>query len=205
MTNYDEIFEWYVQNRSGEIGVTDIQKFTLGLPASAKILDLGCGDGFPISSYLFEHGFDVFAIDSSKNMIERYKERFPDVPTECAEIQHSSFFDVRFNAVIAYGVVFHLNEDDQASVLIHSAKSLLPGGKLLFTSQKEEIHGTSTMNGINFPYISLGTERYSKGTERYSKILQDNGMKLEDEYCDQWDNYIYVYTKPPLAKDRLYS
>jgi 2-polyprenyl-3-methyl-5-hydroxy-6-metoxy-1,4-benzoquinol methylase len=64
------------QHRSGKIGVTDIQKFTLSLPASAKILDLGCGDGFPISSYLARHGFDLFANDSSKKMIDRYREIF---------------------------------------------------------------------------------------------------------------------------------
>jgi 2-polyprenyl-3-methyl-5-hydroxy-6-metoxy-1,4-benzoquinol methylase len=79
MSNYDEIFEWYVQHGSGEIGVNDIQKFTSGLPAGAKILDLGCGDGFPISSYLAKQGFDLFAIDSSKKMIDRYRQNFPGV------------------------------------------------------------------------------------------------------------------------------
>jgi hypothetical protein len=74
--------------------------------------------------------------------------------------------------------VFHLDETDQVKVLTHISKIVVSRWEAFITAQKKEIHGTSTMNGINFPYISLGTERYSK-------LLQDNGMKLENEYRDQ--------------------
>jgi len=188
MYNYDEIFDWYATARSREIGIMDIEKFTSFLSPGSKILDLGCGDGFPIAKHLVAQGFPLFAIDSSLKMITKFRANFPDVPAEHIMIQDSRFFDLSFDAVIAYGVIFHLQEAEQEIVIRKVSDALAAGGRFLFTAQKDEINGTSSMNGITFPYISLGAEKYTK-------ILHHAGLKLIEEYYDEWENYIYISEK----------
>lgn len=46
------------------------------LPAAGEILDLGCGDGWPIASYLIDQGFVVTGVDGAKGMIAKATARF---------------------------------------------------------------------------------------------------------------------------------
>ena len=80
MKVYDKIFDWYVSSRNSEAGVEVIRKFTQNLQPGAKILDLGCGYGFPIAITLCHLGFRLYGIDSSKKMVTRFREDLPDVP-----------------------------------------------------------------------------------------------------------------------------
>jgi len=56
MHEYDQIVDWYVSTRDPEIGIPAIRRFARTLPASGRILDLGCGDGIPISQWLIREG-----------------------------------------------------------------------------------------------------------------------------------------------------
>jgi cyclopropane fatty-acyl-phospholipid synthase-like methyltransferase len=188
MREYDQIFEWYVSARQPHIGVPEVAEFARSLSPESRILDLGCGDGIPISQFLVQSGFELFGVDSSPKMVERFRANFPNTPAQCARIQDSDFFNISFDAVLAWGVFFHLTEADQEIAISKVAKSLSVGGKFLFTSGKD--YGTSdgTMNGVKFRYISLGSANYRK-------LLHDNGMNLSDERIDQWENYIYIAEK----------
>lgn len=55
-----------------------LRRFEDLLPASAAILDAGCGGGEPIGRYFIEQGYAVTGIDFAASMIELAKARFPD-------------------------------------------------------------------------------------------------------------------------------
>lgn len=93
MHEYDEISDWYAANRSSDAGVADVAAFARTLAPGSKILDLGCGNGIPISQYLIRSGFDLFGIDSSQEMIVRFRDNCPSAYAECAAIQGSNFFN----------------------------------------------------------------------------------------------------------------
>lgn len=188
MSNYDDIFDWYSSARSNHIGAKEVNDFITLLPPGSTILDLGCGNGIPITRILFENGFKVFAIDSSSKMVDQFRINFPQIPTQCEYLEDSDFFNEQFDAVISYGVIFHLSATDQEKVIDKVAESLKAGGYFLFTSQKDAIEGKSTMNGFSFPYISLG---YSG----YEAILRKNDMRLLQAFFDEGDNYVYTSQK----------
>jgi 2-polyprenyl-3-methyl-5-hydroxy-6-metoxy-1,4-benzoquinol methylase len=185
MSNYDTIATWFMQNRQSQIGLGEAAKLAALLPAGAKVLDLGCGHGIPIAQYLVQHNFEVYAIDSSAKLIAQFNHNFPGIPVECAYIQDSDFFSTTFDAVICYGVLFHLSAHDQRKVLQKITSVLYLRGILLFTASNEAIEGTSQMNGQSFPYLSFGTEAYTR-------FLNEQGMELLDAY---WENHVYVFRK----------
>lgn len=136
MDEYDKICEWFVSARQANIGVSEVTEFARSLAPGSKILELGCGDGIPISNCLIKNGFNLFVIDSSSMMIDKFRSNFPDVPAQCSRIQDSAFFNTAFDAVVSWGVFFHLTHSDQELAISKISKSLNAGGKFLFTSAK---------------------------------------------------------------------
>jgi cyclopropane fatty-acyl-phospholipid synthase-like methyltransferase len=188
MREYDKIADWFASNRSEEAGLPDIASFSRNLAPGSKILELGCGHGIPISRFLIQSGFELFAIDSSERMISRFRATFPEAHAKHATIQKSDFFHTSFAAVIAWGVLFHLTGEDQAQAIAKVSDHLAGGGRFLFTAADVEGTEESTMNDVGFRYVSLGSANYRR-------LLEKSGLALIDEHRDSWDNYVFVAQK----------
>jgi SAM-dependent methyltransferase len=189
---YDKIFDWYVTARNPEAGVDAIKKFTKNLRHGAKILELGCGYGFPIANMLYKQGFNLYGIDSSVKMVERFKKDLPDVPIQCSNVLSSNFFSTRFDAIIAYGLIIHLSQDQQVKVVEKVSEHLHIGGVFLFNSGDEDGEKL-TPPGYN------GGERfmnYSMSCVNYEKALSNNHMLLENHYIEKgYGGTIYLARK----------
>jgi SAM-dependent methyltransferase len=189
MHEYDLTADWYVGNRRSHIGPADVVEFVSGLAPGSRVLDLGCGTGVPITQCLVENGYDVFAIDSSSKMVERFRMSFPAVPVQCAAIQDSDFFGLAFDAVVAWGVWFHLTAADQETGIEKVARALNPGGRFLFTAGDKPVESDWTVvEDVRIPYSSLGADAYSAA-------LRKSGLKLIDRHTDQWENTYYISEK----------
>lgn len=188
MREYDQIADWYVAVRDDTIGVPDLAAFARTLPPKASVLDLGCGDGIPVSRLLTQEGCQVVALDSSPEMIARYRANFPGNSAQCKRAQEARFAAESFGAVVAWGVLFHLPAAEQKAVIRKVAEWLTPGGRFLFTSGDVENVTESAMNGVTFTYVSLGIAAYRR-------VLEEAGMRLEYHHADAWENYVYVAEK----------
>ena len=189
MREYDQIAEWYATARSPEVGLPDLAALAESLPAGARVLDLGCGTGLPVSQFLQREGFDLVALDSSEAMVAHYRVNVPGAPVRRERAQDADFAAGSFDAVVAWGVLFHLSEADQATVIRKVARWLSPGGRFVFTSGEAAGETTGEMNGVAFQYRSLGVERYRE-------LLERAGMRLEHHHADAWENYVYVASQP---------
>jgi SAM-dependent methyltransferase len=185
---YDAIFDWYVTERSSVIGLPQIEDLTRSLPTGARVLDLGCGTGIPIAQFLIGAGFEVFGIDSSPKMIASFRQQFPRAQAACERIEESEFFGCTFDAVVSWGVMFHLDRAAQEKVIARTAASLNENGRFLFTSGEEEGTVEGVMDGTTFRYISLGVDTYAR-------LLNENGLELLDRRHDKADNYVYLAGK----------
>ena len=188
MDEYDTISEWYSTTRDGDIGVPELSELSRTLPVGSRILDLGCGNGIPMSRFLSGRGFEVFGIDSSEQMIARFRRNCLDAHAQCARIQDSDFFQTRFDAVVAWGVLFHLSASDQELTIVKVAHALRALGKFLFTAGEREGTVESEMQGLRFSYVSLGAEKYRT-------LLDGHGFDVLDEHSDAWDNYVFIAEK----------
>jgi 2-polyprenyl-3-methyl-5-hydroxy-6-metoxy-1,4-benzoquinol methylase len=192
MKVYDKIFDWYVSARTSDAGVEVIKKFTQNLQPGAKILDIGCGYGFPIANTLCQLGFKPYGIDSSIKMVTRFKEDLPDAPVQCSDVLDSDFFKILFDAVIAYGFIIHLTQEQQTKVIEKVSEHLKCGGYFLFSSGDEDGEKMT-------PPECNGGERfmtYSMSCSSYERNLNENSMILEDHYIEKdFGGTIYIAKK----------
>lgn len=173
------------RNHAG-VGATTVAEWSQLLPAGAAMLDLGCGTGVPISQALIERGFHVYGVDASPSMIAAFRERFPDVPLECAAVEDSAFFGRSFDGVIAWGLFFLLTPEVQRQLIGKIAAVLPSGGRLLFTAPREVVSWEDAM-----------TERTSTclGFDAYRDALSAEGLQLAGTYLDLGGNHHYSAQK----------
>lgn len=192
MREYDDIAEWFATTRDPAIGVPELAAFAKTLPPRARVLDLGCGHGIPVSRLLLREGFDLTALDSSSEMVGRFRTHFPGVPARCLRVQDARFALESFEGVVAWGVLFHLSEAEQRATIDKVSAWLRPGGRFLFTSGDAPGMAESEMNGVAFRYVSLGVDGY-RGR------LEGVGMRLVHHGPDAWGNHVYVAEKTSEA------
>jgi SAM-dependent methyltransferase len=172
------------------IGAGRVRDWARRLPRGACVLDLGCGSGLPITKVLIDEGLDVYAVDAAPSMVAAFRENHPQVPIACESAVESSFFARKFDAVVAWGLVFLLSVDEQRLLLYKVADVLLPGGRLLFTSVEQPLAWNDIMTGL---------ESRSLGAPEYRGVLSSVGVAVTSEYEDEGQNYYFDAVKGPMS------
>ena len=72
MREYDLIADWYATDRDVQTGIPEVIALAESAPSGARVLDVGCGTGIPITRTLLTAGCEVFGIDSSAQMLARF-------------------------------------------------------------------------------------------------------------------------------------
>ena len=181
MREYDLIADWYRGDRSHSIGVRETLTAVASLPRDSRILDLGCGNGWPITDALITAGHRVVGLDSSPGMLERFRVNLPATPAVRADSRACPFADAVFDAAVSWGMLFHLTPADQAAAFAAVSRVLKPGAPFLFTAAEiEDIPAddpgiTGTMNGVTFRYYAV---------RDYRTLITEHGFVLESVYDD---------------------
>ena len=160
---------------------TWLDKFVQPLATGAHLLDVGCGAGEPISSYLLGRGFCVTGIDSSPAMIDICRSRNPSEKWLVMDMRELSM-DEKFDGIIAWDSFFHLNPDEQRRTLQRFIVHLKPYGNLLLSVGHEAGEVLGRVEGETVYHSSLSAQEYQQ-------ILHSAGFEsidtvLEDEHCD---------------------
>jgi 2-polyprenyl-3-methyl-5-hydroxy-6-metoxy-1,4-benzoquinol methylase len=183
---YEEIAEQFIRRRDSRIGASTVRSWSKGLPPGTAVLDLGCGNGVPISRALIDDGFTIYGVDASEKMISEFRSRFPEAHAEHCAVEDSSFFGRTFDGIVAWGLMFLLAPEVQEVVLRRVAAILNIGGKFLFTSPQQVRKWTDCISE---------RESVSLGIDEYRKILEAAGLKLAGEDLDEGENHYYLVSK----------
>lgn len=169
-------------------GAALVSKWALAhLPPAGSIVDVGCGSGAPIAEALVAQGFAVFGIDASPTLIGAFRRRFPDTHTVCEPAQDSAFFHRRFDGAIAVGLLFLLAAEDQRAVLQGMAKTLLPGGRLLFSAPRQV---------CEWDDLLTGRRSQSLGEAAYHRLLEASGLRVAGHPVDAAGSQYYDAIRP---------
>jgi SAM-dependent methyltransferase len=190
MREYDLIADWYPRDRGHSVGVPEAMRMAAHLDAGARILDIGCGNGHPITEALLAAGYRVVGLDTSAGMLRHFRRNLPRAAAVRAPVWQAPFRDHSFDAAHAWGVMFHLTVPQQIAAISRVSQLLTPGGYFLFTSGNEdgpEPH-EGTMNGVVFRYYSLNVQGYRE-------TLAADGLTLLTFEIDAGDNGYYLARK----------
>ncbi len=145
-----------------------------------RVLDLGCGSGKPIASYLCESGVKLTGVDGAKTMISLFEENVPDARAVHADMRGLDLGET-FDAILAWNSFFHLDPNDQIRMFPVFQRHAANGAALMFTSGHE--------NGIAIGQVA-GKPVYhaSLSPNEYEKLLNEHGFTVrhfrqEDPEC----------------------
>ena len=170
------------RTRSIAIGVQEVRKWAETLPRGSSVIDLGCGPGLPITVVLVEEGLQVFGVDAAPSFVAAFQRNLPGTPIVCESVLESRLFDQTFGAVLSIGLMFLLKAEEQHRLIRRFADTLVPGGRLLFTSPAKPAVWNDAMTGL---------ESISLGAEEYRKLLGAAGISVAKEYEDVGENHYF--------------
>ena len=154
--------------------------------SGSTVLELACGAGMPITQQLLEAKLNVYAIDSSAYLISIFQQRFPQLSVRCERVQSSDFFQKQFDGIVAVGLMFLLDEEEQSNLICESANALIDGGKFIFSAPIEKAKWQDKITG---------TTCQSLGIQKYQSLFVQFGLTMIDSRVDSGNNHYYVLQK----------
>jgi len=149
-----------------------LERFVALLPEKPRILDIGCGMGEPIASWLIGRGARVTGLDSSPAMIALARARFPDHEWIVGDMRALDL-GRRFDGLIAWHSFFHLSPEDQEPMFPRFAAHARPGTALMFTSGWGRGEAIGEWQGEPLYHGSLDPAEYRA-------LLEENGFAVVD-------------------------
>ena len=113
----------------------------------------------PHESQCHRHGGVFTGVDAAPAMIALCRKRFPEATWIEADMR-GFVLARRFDAIIAWDSVFHLDQDEQRAMFPIFQRHIAPGGMLLFTSGPQAGIAIGSMYGEDVFHASLDPGEY---------------------------------------------
>lgn len=123
------------------------------------VLDLGCGSGLPIATYVVAAGRRVWGIDFAPAMLDIARRRLPDETWTLGDMRQLDL-GRSFAAIIGWDSFFHLTPAEQRAVPPRLADHLKPGGGLLLTVGDRAGEPLGQVGGEPVYHASLAPQEY---------------------------------------------
>jgi ubiquinone/menaquinone biosynthesis C-methylase UbiE len=140
------------------------------LPADARVLDLGCGNGGKISR--LAERFEVVGVDISERQLELARAAVPEAAFVQADFTTLDFPAEAFDAVTALYSIVHVPRDEQPDLLSRIMRWLKPGG--LFLASMSHVGGEDRTDEW------LGVEMFFSGfdADTNRRLVRQAGFEL---------------------------
>ncbi len=168
---YNKIAQDYQANRSVYDHRKELEEFVNLLPKNAKVLDVGCGAGVPVTNFLVEAGFDVTGVDFSEGMLGLARKRVPKARFINKNMLKLGFKDNSFDGLTAFYSIIHVPRERHVSLFRSFHRILKPKGIMLICL------GSDEWEAVDEYY---GTEMFWSyyGPERSLRLVKDAGFRI---------------------------
>lgn len=141
------------------------------LPAGARVLDLGCGNGAKISRLATR--FDVVGVDLSEQQLRLARANVPEATFVHGDLAELDFTPGSFDAVTALYSLVHVPREHHRGLFERIRQWLAPGGLFLAS--------LSHVGGEDRTYEWLGVEMFFSGfdADTNRRLVRDAGFELE--------------------------
>jgi len=175
---WDRVSETYAANRNPDGNdAALIDELLESLPADARVLDVGCGDGMRTLANL---PADAVGLDLSRRGLELASGNVPN-PLVQGDMVQLPFADESFDGITAYHAVFHVERTTHPAVYAEFARILKPGGRVLLTV------GQGAYQRTRKNWLRSGESMFfsTPGRDRTAAQLDEAGFDVaEERYVD---------------------
>lgn len=159
--------------------------------ATRTLLDLGCGTGAPIATYLAERGLAITGVDGAAAMVDLFRQTLPQATAHHVDMRELDLGQT-FDAILAWDSYFHLSPDDQRAMFAVFKRHAAPNAALMFTSGHLAGEAWGTVAGEQVYHASLSPEDYHD-------LLLEHDFKVidyrpEDPACNGHTTWLARYT-----------
>jgi len=177
---YEQVAERYLAERDRRRSIPHLERFASELELGSRVLDVGCGAGQPVDSFLANHGCHVVGIDISPKQIELAKKNVPGGSFEVLDMQDLKEGQFAVDGVVSFYAIFHTPRETHAETLKKLASFLPEGGKLLVTMGAGDWEGEEEFYGVPMRWSHFAAEKNGElveaaGFEIISDEIQDEG------------------------------
>lgn len=167
------------ENEHSQVYHAWLDELLPAVPRGSAVLDLGCGNGVPVTRRL-ALGYAVTGVDLSEVQIERARKNVlpgPGLPAPillAADMTALSFPAGSFAAVVAFYSIIHVPLEEQPALLDHIHDWLQPGGLFMATL------GHQPWTGTEDNWLDAGAPMYwsHTGADVYKSWLETHGFTL---------------------------
>ena len=149
IATYDRTAEQYAKNVANLAHRESIETFLNNLPASTRILDLGCGSGRDAKIFS-EKGHKVIGVDLSSRLLEIARETAPLANFQQMDMRNLGFSNKYFGGVWSVASILHLPRADIPQCL-------------------NECYRILKTNGVIYLGVKLGKSEEFKPDTRYAE------------------------------------
>lgn len=194
---YDDLAGTYAAARSSDAAAdAKLDLFREELPADARVLDAGCGQGTPVLATLAEKT-GVVGLDFSGEQLELAREHAPGASLVRGDMTSLPFSEGTFGAVTALYSLIHVPLAEHPTVLEEFARVLTPGGTLLLTEGSEEWVGSNPDwlgTGAEMRWAFAGRDATLEQLDRAGfEVLREWGRR--DELADDGSSKPYFLAR----------
>jgi cyclopropane fatty-acyl-phospholipid synthase-like methyltransferase len=145
-----------------------------GLPEHSKVLDLGCGCGYPVSR-LLSRKFVVTGVDISDVQIKRARELVPSAEFRRADMTRVRFPSRTFGAVVSLYAIIHVPLEEQYALFQRIYRWITPGGFFLTTL------GAGRYKGVEKGWLGTDATMFwdHEDADTYQRWLEEIGFVVE--------------------------
>ncbi|MEU0884743.1 class I SAM-dependent methyltransferase [Lentzea sp. NPDC005914] len=156
-----------------------LEDFDSRLHDNAKILELGCGAGIPVTRKLAER-HDVLGVDLSQQQVDLARANVPAARFEKADMTALDFPDGTFDAIAAFYSILHVPRAEQPGLIAKIARWLKPGGLFLASLGVGTPDVTENWLGVEMFFGSNTTDRNRELLSRHLEIVTDDLVTMHE-------------------------
>jgi ubiquinone/menaquinone biosynthesis C-methylase UbiE len=170
---YNKAAEGYLATRNNDLPEMKLlPDFVSRIESGSRILDAGCGAGYPVTKYLSE-SFETIGVDISEEQIKLAKENVPKAQFLCQDMTKINFPDEYFGGILSYYAIFHIPRDEHYDLLKNFYRMLKPNGIALLVFSMGDDPGY-----INEDFFGATMYWNSWTNEKYLTMLTEIGFKI---------------------------
>jgi cyclopropane fatty-acyl-phospholipid synthase-like methyltransferase len=175
---YDKIAEKYAASRGAFNNDAHLEKFSSVLPTGATVLDVGCGSGVPVDSFLVSRGFKVIGLDISEKQIELARTKVPEAKYLVRDISELTAGEFSVNAVVSFYAIFHTPRETHAD-LFKKFNSYLPANGLMLVTM-----ASTEWEGVENDFYGEPMYESHYGPNENSELVRSAGFEIISDEID---------------------